>query len=311
MKVNIDRLKCLALFLPHVIIYLFLFWISMYTADDRSNYIKFLADPYDSTRFEILFVKLGQLLYNLGFDPVYSLFSIQVFAIFLYYRLFYLVNKNQVLMNLSIASFIMFSVFSNPFGIQLRFGLASIICLTLYTILNKKKYYFLFLIPAFYHYGTIPFILCFLSSKIRPVIPKKTFVLMFFLLVFFMSNSIFLLVKVLGLGDYYLTYFNGEEAGIISITFLFYVGLSILNFYYSNRKKNIFWLPFVGIVLGVVGIITHINVFYKMMLPFVLLAVIEFLKGNFFLNNKSTYFMFFYVLSFLSIFYYAYMTKLL
>lgn len=112
--------------------------LSMTTAKDRENYLRFLGDPFEVTRFEPGFVLLSQLLYHISSPE----FSILIISGIVYLLL--ALSWGQIYTGGYVGSFLSFyfsiHMFFNYFsGTAIRNGLGAAVSIFLFTILISNR----------------------------------------------------------------------------------------------------------------------------------------------------------------------------
>jgi hypothetical protein len=313
MRIRSDIIKSIILFTPHTIIYILLVYLSMNFAADRESYLNFFENPYSGERFEYFYVLLGKFLNFLGFNNISSILFIQFFTILLYFKLFINLSKNNKLILLSFMTVFLFTVFSNPLGVQIRYGFAIAVLLFFYSYLkgNRFVYQIAYIVPALLHYGTIPFILFAVISNSKQFIGKGKLIPILILLIILLPIVTSNIVNIINLDIYYITYFDGsfKNAPEISLTLLYLLFASLINFKFERKKVD--WLPYAGLMFAIGSIVTGVDLLLKLMMPFIVLSTVDLFNNLYRVKFIiKEYFPFLYLCSFISFLYYYRMVSL-
>ncbi|WP_180108596.1 hypothetical protein [Acinetobacter sp. YH12147] len=282
-----------AFMLPFLLVYFFIFILSMDTALDRLEYIK-LMNVDLKTRVEPMLPLVSSIFDPLISEPFYKLITIQfVFFILFLVSLFNYFNPNDLnsLAKTFFALLLCLIVFSNPLGVQLRIGYATI--LFIFIIINFKKPYFFLIIPLFMHYGVVFAILFFIYFSIFNINNKWRFIYNSFfsllsLTVFFIYIEDFF--RMIGVSAYYYNYLNEENSFGRSFPYsvIFYLMICcLLLYFFKDKKDKYFWFSLSGLWLVYVGFVLDFYLAFKMLVPISLFALIYLLK--FFPNERNPY----------------------
>ena len=283
MKITFIRNLCF--FTPHFIIFMGLLYFSMGSANDRQPYLYFFDDPYMDTRYEYLFTLLAKFFHAAGFNNVFSIMMMQSVTFFLYCFVWNKLSITQNLISLSFFSIILFTVFSSVLGVQIRFGFSISILLFFYVLLREKNilYKILYIIPAFIHFGTIPFLIFATVSDIKQSCSKTKLVLLITIgslaMMVITSNILYLLSLPSFLPGYYPSYyslyFDGtfKNANATSLTVMYYYFILLINFSFEGKKVP--WLPYSGFIFAIIALVSGFDLLLKFLTPFILLATID------------------------------------
>lgn len=272
-----------ALLSPFIIIYLWLFALSMDTALDRHNYLR-IMNVNIPTRIEPMLTFISYLLEFFTDNGVIKLIIIQTFFISLLCTAIYKYIKPKDLNSFSqclIAFLFIILVFSSALGVQLRIGYA--IVLLTYFIVTFKKINLIILLPILMHYGSLFgvlfyfYILIFKIDNNRKFIVHSVFILFALTILFTNIEYIF---NLIGIRGYYYAYLNSEAdfGRAIPYTSIFYLILStyIVLFIKDNSSYRYFCLS--GLWLLYVGFVLDFYLAFKMMSPMSFFTIIYTMK---------------------------------
>lgn len=274
----------------------------MDTALDRENYINIMLYPFVGREEPLLhFVS-----YLFGFvfkNAVIKLTMIQLFFITILFLILFkkyrFYNFNGFVKTL-FTLLILFSVFSNMLGVQLRIGYATILFLYFAVFLKLKpdfKNIIFYLIPCLMHVGVIPSVIIYYLFYFFRINSKYRFYLLLISTIIFSTITISflpILFQALDISVYYLMYIEGNEGlgRALPFSVLFYSLFSFVSLYYlSDRCKNDinFWFGNFGLVLVYIGLVLEFYVAFKMLIPLSLYMYIYVLNRiNF--DNKNLMF---------------------
>ena len=270
--------------LPIILVYMFIFISSMDTALDRIDYLA-LMDPNSLSRIEPI---LPIIAYSLDFFVSnhviklsiiqFSFFLLLTVSVYNYFLPKYLISLSKCFLVLLLCLILL----SNPLGVQLRLGYATI--LFLYIIITFKeanylKVILLLFISFFMHYGVIFSILFFSYIRFFNIDTSKKFVfhtiIILTILTLVFSNIDFMF-NLLGLSAYYLIYLSGElEFGrALPYSVIMYVGLCFYIFLYIKEKNNpLYWFSLSGLWLVYVGFVLDFYLAFKFLVPISIFAL--------------------------------------
>lgn len=276
MKITVAR--NLFFFTPHCVIFLLITYWSMESASDRQQYLYLFEDPYGSTRFEYLFVMLAKIFHFFGFRDVLSILIMQSATFTLYFFTWNQLSRTRTLISLSFFGIILVTVFASIIGVQIRYGLAVALAICVYSqVMNKNHLYkILYIIPAFIHYGTLPFLFLAIISDFKQCMKKRKLILLLLCISILLGISFSQLFYVLNLPYYYKPYFDGtyKNSPGPSLTMMYYFFVLASNYFFDGKKVN--WLPYSGLIFGIAAIYSEIDLLLKLMIPFVLLSTLDF-----------------------------------
>lgn len=260
--------------------YLSIFVSSMYTAFDREQYLRMMEFPFEGREEPLIHV----ISYFLGFfisSANYKLIITQVF--FTQLLILTLLKKGKMynvknLAKMLFFCFILFSVFSNSLGVQLRIGYATIIFLFIVfykDVKPKIRNIPIFLIPCFMHFAIIPSIILFyLFSFLKIKNAKRFFVFVFFSIVFLTLVIKFLpfLFDLLGIDSYYYAYLaeDGEFGRAFPFSIVFYLVFYLLSLFFCSKdlyEDNNYWFGMSGIILIYLGLVLDFYLAFKILVP--------------------------------------------
>lgn len=245
--------KILIASLPLLIVYLVLFSLSMDTALDRESYIFMMRYPFvgrEEIGIDIYSYVVGLLIS----DPYIKLCLLQLVAFSLYVYTFSIAFEKDVAFKTFFGLAFTIVLRSNGLGVQLRIGFASLlfffcvvkICADIYKKGYSKKLYLL-LLPASFHYGTIPAVFCFLlfyAFRKKSKKFKTTLVIVFFVITQLVMTNLPQILSYMKNGAYYLAYIGSEDetTRFIPYSLVFYVLLLFLYLRFEADSRH--FLPY-------------------------------------------------------------------
>lgn len=301
----------LVFILPFILAYMIIFILSMGTALDRFDYLR-LMDINIETRVEPLLPLVSYFFNFVITDSYIKLTAIQFSFLFLLLISFYNYFKPNNIILLSkvfLALLLCLIVFSNPLGIQLRMGYATIIFI--YIISSMKKPYLFLFIPVLMHYGLIFSVLFFIYFYILKIDSKRKFLInsifiLIILTIFFINiGSVF---SFLGVSAYYHNYLNEElDFGrAIPYSVIMYILICCCILFFVKSKENIFhWFSISGLWLVYVGFFLDFYLAFKMLVPISMFSIIYLVKNLPNSSNPYFYMILSYIIAPIAFFYFS------
>lgn len=279
--------------LPIVAIYIYIFIFSMDTALDRSGYLRLMNVDYES-RVEPLLLLIAYLLDFIVSSEFLKLITIQIFFFLLLLKALYNYIKPTDIVTLSkcsLAILLCIIIYSNPLGVQLRMGYATIIFV--YLIVTLRKLSILLFIPFFMHFGTLLAILLLFYMSIFKVESKQKFILhTFFVLTIFtiLFTNIESIFRVIGIPFYYFRYLESDRewGRLIPYSAVLYIILCLYILLNKKAKGKECWFALSGLWLVYVGFFLDFYLAFKMLYPisiyalFYSIKILPEIKNNYF-----------------------------
>lgn len=275
------------LMLPFVLIYMVIFTLSMHTALDRLDYLRVMDVNYAGNRIEPLLPFISNVLDSIVSLPIIKLFLLQFSFFFLFIQILYLYFKPisaQIFAKSLLTLLLFIAVFSNPLGVQLRIGYASLIFLYLITRINHLRvlpHAPLFALPIFMHYGTSFGVLFYWYVNIFKINTTKRFILHSLIVIISLTvlvTNIDQVFSYLGLSRYYYGYLEeNSDLGngrAIPFTALFYILLCIYNVILGDKKDLLLWFTLTGLWLIYLGFFLKFYLAFKMLLPILMYTLL-------------------------------------
>lgn len=302
--------------LPLILIYMGIFISSMGTAFDRQPYLRIVTAGNES-RIEPLLPIISDVLGFLVSDPFVKLTLIQLFFFSLFLKALYdYLQPKQVeaLSKCCLALLLCIIIYSNPFGVQLRMGYATI--LFVYLVVTFRKLNILFFIPVFMHYGTSLAILLifyvFLSNinTRRRFIIHSAFMLTIFTILFSNIDAFF---RLIGVSAYYFMYLKEEAEFGRSVPYsaVFYIILCFYIIINPKKKGRDCWFALSGLWLIYVGFFLDFYLAFKMLYPismYALFYTVKILPEN---QHPYVYTLIAFILAPLTFYYFALQVNLI
>lgn len=301
----------LVFMLPIALAYIVIFILSMNTALDRVNYLR-IMDTDIETRVEPLLPIIAYLLDYIITNSVIKLISIQLFFIYLLLLSLYIYFRPKELVSLSkcfIALLLCLAVFSNPLGIQLRMGYATIIFI--YLIVRFRKPTLFLLIPIAMHYGAIASVLIFLYIHIFKINSTLSFTKHSILIIIFCTvlfTNIELVFDYLGVKNYYYSYLSEElvfgRAFPYSVI-MYILVCSYIIFFINKKDSNFYWFSLSGLWLLYIGFVLDFYLAFKMLVPISIFALFYAINNFPKIKQPYTYLFLAYLLMPIVLYYFA------
>ena len=256
------------------LVYIYLIYISQYTASDRMFYISFFEDPL-SSRFEVGFVIIGRIFKFFHFTPLTSILILSSIIYFLAATTVILHFNNKPILALYFFILMFFGIASVFSFIQLRAGFAiwlSLLFYTKYKKTSKKKYILYMLSFSLFHTAVIFIALVAIALNIFGFKIRLLFILSA------ISSSIVVLffddlLLLLGIDPYYLSYFLDLNYNLrtSSIVLTFYIILVIGYFYRSRFNIDKYSISIIAIPLVFSAFFSYIDLIVKFAFPLIVL----------------------------------------
>lgn len=282
-KVQKNTYTFLAL-MPFLTIYFILFHLSMKTAPDRGNYVWIVSNPFQGREepgisvFAYFFGKFAD-------DPEIILLLFQFFSLSFIVTTFSLYYSKSYLIKLYISFFLLMTVMSNQYGIQIRIGFASSMFLflslglRLKATLSNSVWY---IIPILFHNAMIPITALYYLISYFKVKSDKRFIFLFMgisvfgILIFSQMSKI---IVFFGFNPYYLGYFGdsaikNERLIPFSVIFYFICCVYLCLVGRKTKKDLYFYLNFMAIPLVLVAFLNQSVIFFKFATPFIHFTVV-------------------------------------
>lgn len=262
----------------------------MDTAKDRVNYLKHFEFPFMSSRMEPGFQYYTSFLKWIGASPEFGIVFTCLVIYFLLAKCWFYLVRLKWLESLLLFNFFMFSVFNYYLGTSIRMGLSISLAMFGSCIVlrgNNKGFIFL-LLSTIFHYGGIFFAVSFFWYKFTQNRTKGFHYIVVFcgtVAMFFLFDII---LPTLGLGDYYLSYFDGGVDGterLVPFSLAFYA-LVLFLLFIGRVNNDEFKLSLYGLPFLVYSLVSGITVFGKMIMPLVFLSYVSLIKV-FYLGTKG------------------------
>lgn len=256
------------------LLYIILFIYSNNTAQDRTNYFDFFANP-EASRFEPGFVAIGIFFNTLNINPEVSILLVVSLMFFMAAKTVRLHFISKPYTGAFIFSVIFFGICALYSFIQIRSGFALWFSLLLFSLFlkdNRKIYLFLMLLGILFHYSVVFFIcsaLAFYWLKMNKYILFILVTFVFFISSFFLED----LIRSVGLSTYYLKYIGHENENVrTSLTIHLLLLFLVLFPYFKNRfKMNDYYLFLLAIPPVIIAYITYNSMFVKLVFPMIVL----------------------------------------
>lgn len=278
--------------LPFILIYMAIFSLSMHTALDRLDYLRVMNVDYAGSRIEPLLPFISNVLSNIISLPVFKLLLIQLSFFFLFVQILFIYFKPisaQVFAKSLLTLLLFIAVFSNPLGVQLRIGYASLILLYLVIKIKNPKlmpHAPLFSLPILMHYGTSFGVLFYWYVHLFKINNMKRFILHSFIIIISLTvvvTNIDQIFSFLGLSKYYYRYLDeNSDLGsgrALPFTALFYLLLCTYNILFGNRKDFSLWFTLTGLWLIYLGFFLKFYLAFKMLLPILMYTLLYTIKS--------------------------------
>lgn len=315
--------KCFAFF-PLVATYIILLYLSMDTAPDRDNYLFMMEHPFVG-REEIGIHIYSYVTGFFGLGALSKLLILQIIAFSLWIYSFSISFQNQRFQKTLLCLAAIIALRSNGLGVQLRIGFASVLFFLVVILIHRdekshgfsRKILLLFL-PAIFHYGTIPPVLCFLlfyfaRNKSRKL--KAIITLMFFVVTQLAMNLLPMLLSYMKYGDYYMTYLGAEDetTRFIPYSFVFYVLLLLIYLIQVRETESLFpYFLIAGLALPLLRYTNDFVLGLKMLSGFEPVLLWRYVDKIAFNSDRAVYLSpVLYLCCFASFFYFAYQVGLL
>ena len=270
--------------LPIVIAYMFIFVLSMDTALDRVDYLK-LMNLDIKTRIEPFLLIVSYFMDFFVSNPIIKLSLIQlIFFLLLLISIYnyFLPRSLESLSRCFLVVLLCLILFSNPLGVQLRIGYATILFIYIivsFKDMNYMKVSLLLSIAFFTHYGVIFSILFFYYINFFKIDTANKFIIhtvvILAVLTLVFSNIDFMF-GLLGLSAYYLVYITGELkfGRAIPYSVIMYIGLCFYILLYIKEKNSLlYWFSLSGLWLVYVGFVLDFYLAFKLLVPISIFAL--------------------------------------
>ena len=187
-----------------------LIFLSMDTAKDRENYLRFFSDPFAPVRWEPGFVWFGRAI-SFGFSPEMSIVILCSISYLLFSYSWQKVYSNNFLTSFLSFHLTIYLLFNYFLGTAIRNGFAAALTLGVFAIVIKKKNFIFSLLllagPAFHLGASLFSIFGWLFSQIY----KLKFAMTVGFSVSTIAIFIFLFILPSHMSGYYSIYFEAGE----------------------------------------------------------------------------------------------------
>ena len=263
---------------------MFIFVLSMDTALDRVDYL-ILMNVDIKTRIEPFLLIVSYFMSFFVSNPIIKLSLIQLtFFLLLLISVYnyFLPRSLESLSKCFLVVLLCLFLFSNPLGVQLRIGYATILFIYIivsFKDMNYMKVTLLLFISFFTHYGVIFSILFFYYINFFKIDTSKKFIFHTIIILTILTlifSNIDYMFNLLGLSAYYLIYLSGElEFGrALPYSVIMYIGLCLYIFLYIKEKNSpLYWFSLSGLWLVYVGFVLDFYLAFKFLVPISIFAL--------------------------------------
>ena len=268
--------------LPFIFFIAFMMFIVKDTDADRYMYIWHFAHPFDNSRIEIGFQYYMYLFKMLNIPPIYSTIITSLITYILLYKTLFKYTKIYWVELLFIVNIIIIGIYNYYLGTSIRMGLAfSLVLYSFFKIQekNQKRYYILLFLSIFIHYGVSLFVIVFTFMRLFKLNSWKKNKIVILFATIFLLFGFNILISYLNLNSYYSMYLDGfgKTSRLVPFAMSLFMFI-LLTLYFSKQKNFNIYFVFYSIPFLIISFITGIYVIHKMLMPFLFIAIIEFIN---------------------------------